>query len=31
MISSMRLTDSPDEAAFAAGLERHRRELQIHC
>ena len=24
-------TDSRDEAAFAASLDRHRRELQLHC
>ena len=24
-------TDSRDQAAFAASLDRHRRELQVHC
>src|SRR5689334_8729383 len=24
-------TDARDEPAFAAALERHRRELQVHC
>jgi RNA polymerase sigma-70 factor, ECF subfamily len=31
MIPLMRQTDPREESAFAASLERHRRELQVHC
>jgi RNA polymerase sigma-70 factor, ECF subfamily len=31
MSSAQQATDPRDEAAFAAGLERHRREIQVHC
>jgi DNA-directed RNA polymerase specialized sigma24 family protein len=31
MSSAEGLTDPREESAFAALLERHRRELQVHC
>jgi RNA polymerase sigma-70 factor, ECF subfamily len=31
MISSVQQIDPREESAFAARLERHRRELQVHC
>jgi RNA polymerase sigma-70 factor, ECF subfamily len=31
MSSAEQLTDPRDESAFAALVERHRAELQVHC
>jgi RNA polymerase sigma-70 factor, ECF subfamily len=31
MASPQQITDPRDESAFAALVERHRRELQVHC